>query len=436
MTQSRSMDEGRLVMSDRIRLILADAVVPMEGHGEAILKRGGVAVSAEKILAVGTAETLQADFRDAPQDYIPGLMLPGLINAHTHLELGYQRDAIARPASFTDWVTTLMRNYPGPDRIEAAVITAVKAGVQESLRAGVTCIGDISRHCTLTRKILAQQPLRAVSFGEVIGLGKMRDRHHDFLRDAADRSHQTALLTIGLSPHAPYTVEGPTLQRVVDTARAGNFPLTMHLAELREEAAFLKDATGPLADWPVMQNILDAAVPQFPGGPLRWAEAWGLLSKNVAGKPPILLAHVNYCDADDLTLLAASNASVVYCPRTRDYFNHDTSCPHRYRDMLAAGINVCLGTDSLASNPDLSVLREAAFLWKRDGLDPYTAIELITRRSAAALNLPTGALIPTHLADLVILPATIGPNVNRTLSSLLSETGEARAVWISGRRAL
>jgi aminodeoxyfutalosine deaminase len=424
---------------DEIRLILADAVVPMEGRGESILERGGVAISAGKILAVGTANDLQARFGNVPQEYVPGVMLPGLINAHTHLELGYQRAAIQRPASFTDWVTILMRNYPGPDHIEAAVTAAVKVGIQESLRAGVTCVGDISRHCTITRKTLATENFRAVSFGEVIGLGKMRQRQEEFLRAATDRAHETDLLIIGLSPHAPYTVEGTTLKRVVETATTGHFPVTMHLAELREEAAFLKDATGPLADWPVMQNILDPDVPKFPDGPLRWAASCGLLRPHpVTDKLRVLLAHVNYCDAEEMELLASSGASVAYCPRTREYFGHDASYPpypHRYREMLAAGINVCLGTDSLASNPDLSVLREASFLWKRDHLNPYTVLEMITRRGAAALNLPAGTLAASKLADIAILPGSVGPDVDQTLTHVLTEPGGARAVWVAGRRA-
>jgi cytosine/adenosine deaminase-related metal-dependent hydrolase len=78
---------------------------------------------------------------------------------------------------------------------------------------------------------------------------------------------------------------------------------------------------------------------------------------------PVLLAHVNYADDADLELLAGSSASVVYCPRTHAFFGH---APHRYREMLARGINVCLGTDSLASNDTLSILDEMRFLRMMD----------------------------------------------------------------------
>jgi cytosine/adenosine deaminase-related metal-dependent hydrolase len=412
----------------QVYLIFADAVIPMEGRAESILEPGGVAVSGGKILRVGTRAQLRAAYPAVPEEHIPGIMLPGLVNSHTHLELGYQRAAIERPASFTDWVTTLMRNYPPPEQIETAVTDAVKAGVQESLQGGVTCVGDISRHCTLTRKILANEPLRVISFGEVIGLGKMRERLEPLLQVAMDRSRQTELLTVGLSPHAPYTVEMGSLKRIVEAAERAGFPLTMHLAELREERAFLENATGPLGEWPVMQNILDADVPRFAGGPIRWAAACGLL------RLPVLLAHVNYCDAEEITLLAASRASVVYCPRTRDYFGHDQASTHPYPALLAAGVNVCLGTDSLASNPDLSVLREAAFLQERDHLDPYLAFEMITRRGGRALGQPVGVLAPGAHADLAVFPGAAGADTRSTLMHILANasTGTPAIVRIAG----
>ena len=118
----------------------------------------------------------------------------------------------------------------------------------------------------------------------------------------------------------------------------------------------------------------------------------------------MLLAHVNYCDNAELAQLAGSHVSVAYCPRTREFFGHDAVKPHRYRDMLDAGMNVCLATDSLASNPDLAVLKEAQLLHLRDGLSPLTALDMITRRAAMALGRQhdLGSLAPENTPDLLL----------------------------------
>ncbi len=429
--------------TDDLRLICADAVVPMEGRGEGILERGGVVVGGGRIMGVGTVRALREQFGALSEEYVAGVMLPGLVNAHTHLELGYQRAPVERPAYFTDWVGMLMRNYPEPEALERVVTKAMREGVAESLRAGVTTVGDISRHCALTRRILSAGPLRVVSFGEVIGLGKMRERRTAYAEAAVDRTFESATLTAGLSPHAPYTTEGPTLKQVVELAVAGGYPVTMHVAELREEADFLRDGGGRLGDWAVMKNIMDAEVPQFAGGPMRWAEEWGLLGENGAAKKvPVVLAHVNYCDDAELAILTKSGASVAYCPRTRAYFGHDDlqshlgANEHRYREMLAAGVNVCLGTDSSASNPDLSVLREAALLSHRDELGAYEAMELVTRRGANALGLDAGVLAAGMLADIVIFPGRAAATVEDTLKGILQAGGEAVAVWVGGARVV
>ena len=144
------------------------------------------------------------------------------------------------------------------------------------------------------------------------------------------------------------------------------------------------------------------------GGPIRSAQRWGLLLADVHEVEPRPLgaaAHVDYCDHAELAQLAVSGRRWTYCPRTHAYSGHP---PHRYRDMLAAGINVCLATDSRASNPDLSVLKEAKFLRERDDMDPYALLDMVTRRSEAALGMEehAGAITPGKAADLTLLPWT------------------------------
>jgi cytosine/adenosine deaminase-related metal-dependent hydrolase len=140
----------------------------------------------------------------------------------------------------------------------------------------------------------------------------------------------------------------------------------------------------------------DDQVPKFDGGPIRFAKAVGLLDY------PTVLAHVNYCDDDELKLLATSPASVVYCPRTHAYFGHP---PHRWRDMLNAGINVAIGTDSCASSPDLNLLDDLRLLRKLAPDSPVNGLwKLVTTRGAKALGLSdsVGSLEMGKQCDLVI----------------------------------
>ena len=166
-------------MKNETVLILADGVVAMTGEEGFVAQRGGVAVRDGVIVGAGAVEELRSQFGGVREEYVAGVMVPGLINAHTHLELGeYQHGGGGEKHSIfpREWVGALMRNYPAAERVEEIVREAVRAGAAESLRSGVTMVGDISRHCAWTRAELAGGPLRVVSFGEVIGLGKMRER--------------------------------------------------------------------------------------------------------------------------------------------------------------------------------------------------------------------------------------------------------------------
>ena len=331
-------------------------------------------------------------------------------------------------------------------------------GAAESLRAGVTTIGDISRHCRITRHELARRtPIhvpRIVSFGEVLALGTMRHRLAEML-DAASvpipgEHPADAYFTPGISPHAPYTVEGTALRAIVRRAVLQRLPLCMHLAELPDEAAFLRDLSGPLA-LNLMHEFLDHRVPLYAGGPIRWAELHGLLICDPQNPPardlPVLLAHVNYCDHAEMMQLAAARASVAFCPRTHAFFGHP---PHAFREMLECGINVCLATDSLASNPDLSVLKEAQFVYLRQQTlrhtvpgpltDPLLLFDMITRRGAIALGLDqhVGTLSPNKFADCIILPLQVAPADTATAlcHRILVEAPTPTALWLAGQTRL
>jgi cytosine/adenosine deaminase-related metal-dependent hydrolase len=393
-----------------------DAPVIRDG---AVLFRDGI------IRAVGPAADLRAEYPRADvMDMGRATLLPGLVNAHVHLELSSLSNCGSPAGTFVDWLLRLVPRGPmDAAKLEQSVAAAVAQGVGECLRFGVTAVGDISRQCALTRPILRVGPLRVVSYGEVLAMGQRRTLLDERMAVATDRANQSAALRVGISPHAPYSIEDEGYRRCLAAARSGRLPIATHLAETRNEREFLDDHAGPFRDLWQQIGGWDDHVPRFAGGPIRFAREVGLLDY------PTLLAHVNYCDAEELAMLAAGQASVVYCPRTHAYFDHP---PHRWREMLAGGINVAVGTDSTASSPDLNLVDDLRLLHRlAPDFPPARLWELATWRAARAIQWDQhiGSLAPGKAADMVVFPIA----GNDPLSAILEEDVRPQALWIGGQ---
>ncbi len=386
---------------------------------------GGVVFADRRILAVGGLAAIRAAHPDAEIENLGDVViLPGLVNPHTHLELSDCDCNTLSPGSFIEWLKSIIQNRLSIPDQKALVRSAVARGVAQCLRFGVTTIGDISRECRLTRPQLAKSPLRAVSYGEVQAMGKRRDALEERLAEATDATDATPRLRIGISPHAPYSIEPAGYQQCLSMSRQRNLPLATHLAEHAAEAAFLADHGGDLLNLWNWLGFWDDQVPRFVGGPIRLAKSIGLIDY------PSLLAHVNYCDDDELAILAAGKASVVYNPRTHKYFGHP---PHRWRDMLRSGVNVAVGTDSCASSPDLNLVDELRLLRSITPDMPATDLwAMATARAAHAIGMSdvVGTLSPGKSADFVVFPAA----GDDPLAQLLDAPVLPAQVWIAGRR--
>jgi cytosine/adenosine deaminase-related metal-dependent hydrolase len=399
-------------IADDKTILIATWVAPISSP---LIERGAVCFHADRILAVGTIDSLKKQIPDANVvDCGNAVILPGLINAHTHLELSnIQRGN--PPARFVDWIIQLM-NTPVPPG-------GVEAGIAQCLRFGVTAVGDITSQPAITRPVLSQSPLRGVSYGEVRAMAQRRGFLEPRLATAIEPipPGQNSTVATGITPHAPYSIESAGYERCLQTARTLSLPLATHLAETPDEANFLADHTGPFkALWDLLR-AWDEHVPTFNGGPIRLAKSIGLLDY------PALLAHVNYCDDDELDLLASGQASVVYCPRTHAFFNHP---PHRWRDMLARGINVAVGTDSCASSPDLNLVDDLRLLHRiAPEVDPQMLWEMATTRAARAIGTANiGAIEPGLAPDLVVFPIS----GNDPLLEILENAIVPMRVWARG----
>ncbi len=374
-------------------------------------------------------------------DYGDAVILPGFVNAHTHLELSLLAGRVPPSLDFVDWLQRLMttrsadmqlvqtsqERQPSTDPVEAHYVArAVRRGVAESLASGVTTVGDITAFPALSRQTLSDCPLRVVSFGEVIAIGAGRTGFDDRIAAAINSDLASLSLRIGLSPHAPYSVDPDLLKACGDLATQRLLPLCIHVAETQEEHEFTQNRSGPLCEFIRRLGIFEAAVPASKCSPVAWCDAAGILT------PRTILAHANYVSDADIGAIASCGASVAFCPRTHHAFGH---APHRFLEMIRAGINVCIGTDSLASNPSLSILDEMRFLRSEHPDIPQSVLlQMATLAGARALGLAEvcGSITPGKSADLVVLPLV--PSARREWSAVFESKCAPLAVYAAGVR--
>lgn len=406
-----------------LEILAADWVAPMDGR---LIRRGAVAVSGGRIVGVGGEDEIVASFPGATVHPLGQVVLmPGLVNAHTHLELSACRCPEKFVGTFTDWILALPRRGAMDEaELEASVSEATQIGVRQCLQFGVTCVGDISQYPRFSRAVLSNSGLRAVSYAEVLGVGPRRPRFEQLLANAAaDLSgmDEISKLRGGVSPHAPYSVDRAGYIQCLELARRLQLPLATHLSEWPEEKEFLVSHAGMFREALTLFGSWDEGIETYRGSPVRFASAIGLLDY------PALLAHVNYCDEEEMQLLAAGRASVVYCPRTHRFFGHP---PHRWRQMLAMGINVAVGTDSCASSPDLNLVDEIRLMHEIAPEFPTEGLwRLITANAAAALGrADVGQIAKGKLADLIAFEVDSGD----PLLELLQTQRDPAAIWIAG----
>jgi cytosine/adenosine deaminase-related metal-dependent hydrolase len=241
-------------------------------------------------------------------------------------------------------------------------------------------------------RALRASPLVGVSYVELFGIGLTEEAGIAFARGLFDGALglDEGGVALGLSPHAPYSCSARTYGVCAALARQHGVRLMTHAGETPEERDFITHGRGAFIGLLERVGAWDASVLKGVGKGLSPVEhVVGALSKGVSAA----MAHVNDCSDRDIELLASSGASVTYCPRASAYFGQDEAFgAHRYREMLDAGINVALGTDSIINLPgdqvdQLSTLHDARLLAARDGVDPTTLLAMCTTRGARALGL-------------------------------------------------
>lgn len=359
---------------------------------------GVLTVADGRIVAVG-----QNASGGPPRDLGNVAVLPGLINAHVHLEFSDLTAPLAESGTpFADWIAAVVnrrRQQFGtadwPERRQQAVAQ----GLGEVQRTGTAAVGEIAPPGWPEAAFRATS-LDCTVFFELLGLAP--DRVEPLLASAGEHLASAAAQRkwrAGLSPHAPYTVHPELLTRMCPLSRQYRVPLAMHLAETREELELLQAGTGPLV--PMLQsfNAWDPEVIPRGTRPLDYLRI-------LAQAHRALVVHGNYLSGDEIAFLGPRSArmSVVYCPRTHAYFRHE---PYPLPALLAAGVNVAVGTDSRASNPDLNLWEELRYVHRHFPSVPLADIlRMGTLSGAIALGLEQdcGSLAVGKAAALTLVP--------------------------------
>jgi 5-methylthioadenosine/S-adenosylhomocysteine deaminase len=377
-------------------LVAADWVLPVASPP---LRDGAVLVRDGAIAAVGPRDALQAAAPDAAVEAFPdAALVPGFVNAHTHLEYG-AFGGFGDGRSFAAWLAGFVGGQAALDR--EAIEASAALGALECLRSGVTTVADCS-HAGAAVGAARSAGLRAIVHLETFGAGDPAPGVARLERAlAAAEEEAGGLVELGVSPHAPYTV-GPELYRAVHAlAAARDLPLATHLAESAAEIAALRDGSGELAEALDRRGIPHPVLGEHPVARLHRD---GVLDANTTA------VHCVQVGDAEIAALAASGAAVVHCPRSNAMLGCGAAPVGALR---AAGVRVGLGSDSPASALDFDHFAElrAAVATARtrerraDALSAAEALELATLGSARALGIDdrVGSLAPGLRADLAVV---------------------------------
>jgi len=329
------------------------------------LENGVVEIAGDTITAVGQLAGADRDLGDV-------VLLPGLINAHCHLD--YTHMPVPYRGSFTDWIRDIVALKA--QQTPADYLAGIQAGMQLALQAGTTTVVNIECFPELIAQLPAL-PLRVHWCPELIDLVQRQELPAE---------------PNGLSPHAPYTASEELYRRCTQSGRF----ITTHVAESIEEDEMFRQGRGRLYD-AFRERGRDMSDCGHVG-PVELLHRYGVLGRNC------LAVHANCLTADDVRLLAETGTSVVHCPKTHRYFQRP---PAPVPALLAAGVNVCLGTDSLASNDTLDMfaeMRELARVFP--ALLPAQLVAMATTNAAIALNqfARLGKIATGAMADLIAVP--------------------------------
>jgi cytosine/adenosine deaminase-related metal-dependent hydrolase len=374
---------------------------------------------AGRLAALGPDEAVPRPVGVPSERFDDAVLLPGLVNAHTHLELTGLGGAIDEP-SFPEWIRRLRQVKA--ERTREEFLAAAKQGIRDCWAAGVTTVADTGDSGAVI-EALAELGGRGVCYHEVFGphpaqleesLAELQTRAADLRRFTSDR------VRLGVSPHAPYSVSRPLYRAVAAWAQMQGLPLAVHLAESAEETALVGRGQGPFAEmWRRREIPVHAGEGRTP---VEWVDELGVLG------PDTLCIHMVQATEADLRIVAERGAAAAHCPLSNRAHAHGVA---PLASMLRHGIRTGLGTDSVVSVGRLDLLAEARAACGITGLGAERALGLATCEAAAAIGWGSqiGRLEPGACGDIALFADGAGD----PLEAVLQSPPCAVATFVAGR---
>ena len=395
-------------------IVRARTVVTMDGPP---IENGAVAVSGNRIVDVGRFDDIKTRNAGNTVDLGEQVLLPGLINAHCHLDYTCLRGKIPPQKSFTEWIRAI--NAEKATLAPKDYIASINEGFAEAKRFGTTTIANLTVFPELIPQI--QLPVRTCWFAELIDI-RARGRANELVDRAMESLGRARPpgAPWGLAPHALFTASSNLFRWCENISRRDNILLTTHLAESREEMEMFRHASGPLYEF-----LNSIGRPMDDCGSKTPLELFlDLIGSGGSSNRPSaievnrpylswIVAHLNELTEKDFELLERSNSKfhVVHCPRSHNYFGHS---PFAFDRLRSFGFNICLGTDSLASNESLSLFAEMrAFQKECSSVSAEEIFQMVTVNPARALRYENalGQIRPGFGADLITVPCSTSTDI-------------------------
>ena len=363
-----------MTLKIKFRVLLTQCSEPVE-NGELIIEGGDILEISPQASKVNTEYTL---------DLSDHLLMPGFVNAHSHLSLTALENKLSPSKNFACWIRDLIvlnSALKGEERV-----WGIQKGASEMKSSGVTGLADYVADSALLDSI-GGLGFRSVLFLEIIGF---QDKKAEGLAKEVERIFKShgSIWTLGIAPHAPYSVSEKLFLQLDQLSKKYGCLLSTHLAETDEESQFIEKGEGPLVDLLKDRKAFDGNWQAPATSPVRYLKSLGTLNEMVA-------VHCNFIDGDTDAVQAA-----VFCPKSTHWFGRINILP--VRKMLDAGVPVALGTDSMASNDSLNFLEEIRMA---DKLLPEVSrkeiLKMATRLGAEILRLPCGKIEPGQKGDFI-----------------------------------
>jgi len=440
-------------------IIRARTVVTMD---RAPIRNGAVAILGDRIVDVGRFDEIKARNAGNSVDLGEQALLPGLINAHCHLDYTCLRGKIPPRKPFTDWIRAI--NAEKSALSPTNYLASINDGFAEAKRFGTTAIANLTAFPELISQV--QPPIRTWWFPELIDV-RMPQRANELVDAAIEglrssleyadtsasatgrirrvelskRSRRRGIAALqkppwGLAPHALFTASKDLFRRCEEIAQREHILLTTHLAESHEEIEMFRGGSGPLYEFiksigrPMVDCGRETPLEIFLGA-LGRARSTTALQAGDRTLPQWIVAHLNELTENDFDLLERSGSKfhIAHCPRSHNYFGHS---PFAFESLRSLGLNICLGTDSLASNESLSLFDEMrAFQKNFPQISAQEILKMVTVNPARALRCEKalGQIRPGLEADLIAVPCSGSTDI---FEQLIAFDGPVKFIMVSG----